>query len=239
MSIAEHDTLPDLWRALSEARSCYDPRLLTAAENALLQWYETQLVGSPTAGDGQPDTSGVRAELLHRIRDWPGTDPDAFAATLPADIRLQESDGNAPFVVDTPSGPVTVGEVMSSPAVTLQDWMPIADATRVLVDSGFTGAPVVDDDGLLIGIVTEADLLRDGMSGTTDGGEGRPSTVADVMTREVESLPATARTADAAGLMLRDHIRCVPIRDGRRVVGVLTRRDLLRAGIPSPRHPAD
>ena len=52
-------------------------------------------------------------------------------------------------------------EVMSRPAVTVSTSASIADAARVLIERGFTALPVVDDDDRLVGIVTEADLIRD------------------------------------------------------------------------------
>lgn len=54
-------------------------------------------------------------------------------------------------------------------------------------------------------------------------------TVAEVMSTPVESLTPGADIADAARMMVQERIRCLPIVDGIRLVGIITRRDLLRA----------
>ena len=133
-------------------------------------------------------------------------------------------------------------DAMSSPVVTVGAWTPVETAVHLLVDNGFTALPVLDEDNRLVGIVTEADLLRNRMApdphriGGFDGrrGQRRPQTVGDVMTTPVESLTPGADVADAAQIMVDERIRCLPIVDGRRVVGVLTRRDLLRLTADSP-----
>ena len=51
-------------------------------------------------------------------------------------------------------------DIMTRPVISVGTGTSVAEASRLLVDRGFTAAPVVDDDGRLVGIVTEADLLR-------------------------------------------------------------------------------
>jgi CBS domain-containing protein len=57
----------------------------------------------------------------------------------------------------------------------------------------------------------------------------RGDTVGEVMTSPVESLTPGADVADAVQIMLEERIRSLPVVDGRKIVGVVTRRDLLRA----------
>ncbi|MEO7376317.1 MAG: CBS domain-containing protein [Nakamurella sp.] len=118
------------------------------------------------------------------------------------------------------------------------------DAARMLVDGGFTAAPVVDDDGRLVGIVSESDLLRYRLPDDPHRIDGRrrrtpPAVglVVDAMTTPVESLTPGADIADAVRIMLAERIRCLPVVDGTGVVGIVTRRDLLRFAVESD-HPA-
>jgi CBS domain-containing protein len=125
-----------------------------------------------------------------------------------------------------------VREVMSHPVVTVRAWTTIQETARILAGQGFTSVPVLDDDDELVGIVSEGDLLRKAL--TPDPRrhphvftrpEPRPGIVADVMSIVVQSLTPGADVADAARIMVDDRIRTLPIVDGARVVGVITRRD--------------
>jgi len=129
-------------------------------------------------------------------------------------------------------------DVMSSPVVTARPDQPVKEVAALLAEHGFTSAPVVDDDGYLVGMVTEADVLRDRIpvdARTRIWQDAEVETHPAATVAEVMSTPAVAVTpgADAcaiARMMLEDHVRAVPIVDGGRgVVGIVTRRDLLRA----------
>lgn len=137
-----------------------------------------------------------------------------------------------------------VRDVMSHPVITVAPTTEAAIAARVLYSHGFTALPVVDV-GRLVGIVTEADLItappEDGAHRWRRGSATGPLRVGEVMTSPVESLTPGAEAVDAARIMVDERIRCLPIVDGRHVVGILTRRDLLEAGVvdtrPSEREP--
>lgn len=126
-------------------------------------------------------------------------------------------------------------DVMSHPVVTVAPSATAADAAELLCSRGFTALPVVDDDRL-VGIVTEADLIGIGVPpdrGLDDRPDGPLNAVLvrDVMTGPVQSLSPDADLVDAARVMLDQRIRVLPVVDGQRVAGILTRRDLLRAAV--------
>lgn len=128
-----------------------------------------------------------------------------------------------------------VREVMSSPAVTVAAGATVKQAAALLVEHGFTALPVVDG-GELVGIVTEADLVP--LESTpdprshlahADAERGHlPRTVGEVMTRDVITLTPGADAAEAAQMMQVRSLRSIPVTAQRRVVGIVTRRDLLR-----------
>ena len=110
-----------------------------------------------------------------------------------------------------------VREIMSSPVVTISSASDTAHAAETLRCHGFTALPVLDVDGRLIGIVSEADLL-DGRV-RADDRRRRPeqpqhprpgNTVREVMSSPVESLTPGADVADAVQIMLEERIRCLP-----------------------------
>jgi predicted transcriptional regulator len=119
-------------------------------------------------------------------------------------------------------------DVMSSPVITLRPDTPLHGAAALLVSHGFTAAPVVTAEGRVIGIATEADLLRGRITpeGTVDH---RPApTVAMVMTEAPLAFGPEDDLADVVSVMLDRNIRTVPIIDDGRLVGVVSRRDVLR-----------
>jgi CBS domain-containing protein len=127
-------------------------------------------------------------------------------------------------------------DVMTHPVVTVLTSTTLAEAAQLLSTHGFTALPVVDDDGRLVGIVTEADLIKDRVPPDprrqywrTRHSPSASAAVERVMTTPVESLTPGADTADAVQIMLRQHIRCLPIVDGQQLVGIVTRRDLMRS----------
>ena len=111
-------------------------------------------------------------------------------------------------------------------------------AAALLAEHGITAAPVYDDAGELVGMVSEGDLLwhRVPMDPTAhllpiaDGvDEDRPATVAQVMSRGPVTTWPEADVADVAQLMLDRDVRSVPVVVDGDVVGIVSRRDILRS----------
>jgi CBS domain-containing protein len=111
-------------------------------------------------------------------------------------------------------------------------------AAEVMADRGFAALPVVDDDNQLLGIVAEADVLRDRLPSDPrlhlrrdpDAPEHTPPLlVRGVMTTAVRSVEAAADVADIARLFVDERLRSVPVLEDGRLAGIVSRRDLLRA----------
>jgi CBS domain-containing protein len=129
-------------------------------------------------------------------------------------------------------------EVMSTPVVTVTTGTPVRVAADLLSAHGFTCLPVVDEDNEIIGIVSELDVLRERLphdprrqlrrDNTSAASADPPESVGEVMSRVVVCLPEFTDTADIAETMIASGIRAVPITDGRRLIGIVSRRDLIR-----------
>lgn len=124
---------------------------------------------------------------------------------------------------------------MTTDVVTLAPSASIKAAAATLAGRAVASAPVVTADGTLVGIVSELDLLAHDVPADpiahlapVEPDPAPPRTVADVMTRQVVTLPPDADAAQFLARMLADRIVCIPVVDGDRVVGVVSRRDLLR-----------
>jgi CBS domain-containing protein len=126
-------------------------------------------------------------------------------------------------------------QIMTSPVVTVRPETTVRDAATLLLEHRITAAPVLDAEGELVGIVSEGDLVvdrfghdpRSQLRPVEDEPPG-PRTVGDVMTTTVIALGPSADAADMAQTMLDSDIRSIPIVEGATVVGIVSRRDLLR-----------
>ena len=106
-----------------------------------------------------------------------------------------------------------------------------------MAEHGYAALPVVDDQGGVIGVVAEADVLRDRLPQDprlhllrAEVADEPPSLlVRGVMTAPVRTVPVTADVADVARLFVDAHLRSVPVVDGAQLAGIVSRRDLLRS----------
>jgi len=110
-----------------------------------------------------------------------------------------------------------VSDVMTRDVLTVTPEQPVESAVSLIVEHRITGLPVVDHDRRCVGIVSESDVL---------GKRGR--TVAEIMTTDVIAVEEDLSLAEAAEIMLTRRIRRLPVTREGRLVGILTRMDLLR-----------
>ena len=138
---------------------------------------------------------------------------------------------------EVPMDSLTAADIMARSEATLSPDSDIYDALARLLKSRLTGAPVVDNDGKLLGMLTERDCLKVLVGGALDGlPTGK---VSDYMTAPAQSIPTTATLFDIAHIFLTRSYRKLPVvdRDGR-VIGQVSRRDMLvtiESGRDNPR----
>lgn len=118
----------------------------------------------------------------------------------------------------------------------------VRDAARDMVRAGVEGLPVVDEEGRLVGMLSERELLRHLLSSQLAGGSAARTentgvsarrTVRDVMTRQVLCVSVEQPLAEVASLMSNKELDRVPVVHSGRLVGVLTRGDIVRKLIGS------
>jgi len=143
-------------------------------------------------------------------------------------------------------------DVMTTHVITVGPDTSVQEVAKILSERSISGVPVVDAENRLIGIVSEGDLLHRVETGTerrvqrrrrswwldTIGSEeelardyvkSHGRTAGDVMTREVVSVSDTTELADIANLLETKRIKRVPVvRDGK-LVGIVSRANLVRA----------
>jgi CBS domain-containing protein len=147
-------------------------------------------------------------------------------------------------------------DVMTAPVLTVTTDVTVREVARLLLERRISAVPVVDGDGILLGIVSEGDLIRRADAGTerhrswwlglvSDPEDDARSYLkshglraGDVMTRNVVVATEDAPVPEIADLLEKHRIKRVPVvRDGC-VVGIVSRANLLQALIAQPPRPA-
>ena len=146
----------------------------------------------------------------------------------------------------------SVKELMSADIMTVADEMTTDELARYFIEREISGAPVVDGQGRLIGVVSMTDIgrtmaepsdltsqrdstfYRDDVENLTleDLGqryvEERAVTVRDVMTPVIHQVPVTASVGEVARIMVERHIHRLVVTQGKDPVGIITSMDLLK-----------
>jgi CBS domain-containing protein len=142
-------------------------------------------------------------------------------------------------------------DVMTTEVVTVNPETTVQELAKILSEKGISGTPVVDGNQKLVGIVSEGDLLHRAETGTERRVQRRRSwwldsvaaeeelardyvkahgrTVADIMTREVITAEESTDLADLAMLLETKRIKRVPVVSGGKLVGIISRANLVRA----------
>jgi CBS-domain-containing membrane protein len=137
-----------------------------------------------------------------------------------------------------------IEDVMSTEVVSVPQTMSLKDAAYQLVEHGITGMPVVDDDGAVVGVLSEADIIAK---------ETKPAprrrtldwlfeprdtwlderfdarTVAEAMSAPAITIAADRALTEAANAMVAEGINRLPVVVDGKLVGIVTRADLVRA----------
>lgn len=141
---------------------------------------------------------------------------------------------------------MNVGDAMTYQVRTALAADPVSLAMHIMLGARVSGLPVVDDKGALVGMLTEGDLLRRSEIGTErqrprwveivlgprrlaqEYVESHSRRVGDLMTTAVLTVEETTPLADAISLLEKHHIKRLPVMREGRLIGILSRADLMR-----------
>ncbi|UCD11095.1 MAG: CBS domain-containing protein [Nitrospinaceae bacterium] len=115
-------------------------------------------------------------------------------------------------------------EIMTRPVVSAKENASARDVALQFITGLYSGMPVTDDAGKIVGIVTELDLLK----AVKEGKELVRTTAKDIMTPEVATAPPDATVEQLVKIMEEFHILRLPIVKDEKLVGVVSRSDILR-----------
>jgi CBS domain-containing protein len=146
-------------------------------------------------------------------------------------------------------------DIMTKQVHTVRPDAPVADIAKLLLDNGISAVPVVDGDDHVIGIVSEADLVRRHEIGTekrrpwwlqlfepsgtlaSEYVRGHAAKAHEIMARPVFCVDETAAVGEVADVLEGHGVKRVPVVRAGKLVGIISRRDLVRAfatAAPSP-----
>ena len=113
---------------------------------------------------------------------------------------------------------MSVREIMTKDVVTVSPAMPVREVANLLSERSVSGVPVIDDEGRVLGVVSELDVV---------GRQG--ATAADVMSQQVISVTEETDVREVVQLFLNQRVRRVPVLSGgQQLVGIVSRSDLVQ-----------
>jgi CBS domain-containing protein len=119
-----------------------------------------------------------------------------------------------------------VKNAMSRDVISIRPEATLGAAIQLLLDNDISGAPVIDAKGRLRGIITQFQLLE-----VVYDPNRKNASVEECMTRDVLTIDEDAMLGQAANLFIVHRIRRLPVMRGSEVVGIISRKDLLRYSI--------
>ena len=120
----------------------------------------------------------------------------------------------------------TAKDIMCTELVTIRPDATLAEAARTLLDNRISGLPVTDSSKFLVGVISEFALLA-----LIYNPLSRKQLVQDHMTKNVISITPDSSLKELADTFILKRLRRVPVTENGRLVGMVSRRDLLRASI--------
>ncbi len=132
-------------------------------------------------------------------------------------------------------------DIMTKNVITVKENTPVREVIRILLENRISGVPVVDKENNLIGIISEADLIykEKSLLPITSYHENHKKfmnayrkslakTAGEIMTKDVITVSEETTVEEIATLMLEKWIKRVPVVKDRKVVGIISRPDIMR-----------
>lgn len=123
---------------------------------------------------------------------------------------------------------VKVKDYMSTNLITFRPEVELFEAMSVMLHHRITGAPVVNERGVMVGMLSELDCLRSILSDTYQG-EEHGGLVGDFMTHHVDTINHDVDIVNLAEIFIKGPRRRFPVLEDGKLVGQISRKDVLRA----------
>jgi CBS domain-containing membrane protein len=124
-----------------------------------------------------------------------------------------------------------VGDIMEKRVFSVRENESLAEVYALINEHSFRHVPVVNDEHEVVGVISERDLLRTCVEKDlllNDRDTLKDHLVTEVMTKDPEIVEIDTPSEEACRLMLENKFDCLPVVDGRRLVGIITTSDIMR-----------
>lgn len=123
--------------------------------------------------------------------------------------------------------PRSVKNYMARNLITFTPETNVLAAMRTLLKHKISGAPVIDETGWILGIISEYDCLKPNLESSYHHDMG--TLVKHCMSKEIITIDANASLMEAAELFIKQGVRRLPVLENKKLIGQISRRDVLRA----------
>ncbi len=123
--------------------------------------------------------------------------------------------------------PKSVKNYMACDLITFTPETNVLAAMRTLLKYKISGAPVVDETGWIVGILSEYDCLKPNLESSYHNDMG--TLVKNCMTKEITTINVNASLTQAAETFIKHGVRRLPVVENKKLIGQISRRDVLRA----------
>ena len=124
---------------------------------------------------------------------------------------------------------ISVSDYMSTKLITFSPDQSMDEVIEALLKYKISGGPVVDDQGNLVGVISEGDCIKEVVRGKYNNMPNLSGKVSEHMTTQVISIGPDTNIFDAAGMFLEKRIRRFPVVNMGKLVGQISQKDIMRA----------
>ncbi len=114
-------------------------------------------------------------------------------------------------------------DIMTKKIITIKENTSVRDTIKLILEKRISGIPVVDDNMLLVGIISEKDLLQLAFFGNIDDAK-----VADLMSKDVHTMQEDTDLLEIYEFFTQNNYKRVPILSNNKLVGIISRKDMLK-----------
>lgn len=120
---------------------------------------------------------------------------------------------------------IYASDIMVKDVITVEETTSLKDVARILAENKITGAPVVNAEGDLVGVISESDIVRK----TNNIGAWSPNQAGQIMTKPAVTVTPTETLQRVCEMMHNRSLHRVVVAEGKQIHGILTTMDILRA----------